>query len=235
MHIFWWRLTFKWRMSQDSPPRRQLQMGQRLHEFLVQSRQRSHRQGKRGQQGLMATGSEAIGLGGQETGQPAGHVVHVGHGTGAHGHRGVTFWAEAHGHRHHLLKPVAWTTRQWTFTRSLCEMLPPASPHYLHRPHAPGDEGRKGTQPVIFKCCRACRAKSKPTPSSSSDAWFKANLYELWAFQYLFSEDYQTLLFGIHSPFPSTPPPEFKFVILKVSALFCSPLSSWVTHFYVLI
>lgn len=114
MHIFWWRLTFKWRMSQDGPPKRQLQMGQCLHEFLVQSGQRSHRQGKRGQQGLMATGSEAIGLGDQQAGQPAGHVVHVGHGSGAHGHRGVTFWAEAHRHRHRLLKPVAWTTRQWT-------------------------------------------------------------------------------------------------------------------------
>ena len=86
-------------------------MGQSQHELLVQSRQCSRRQGKWGQQGLVATGCEAIGLGDQQASQPAGHIVHIGHGVRAHGHRGVTFRAEAHRHRHCLLKPVAWMTR----------------------------------------------------------------------------------------------------------------------------
>ena len=87
-------------------------MSQGQHKLLVQSGQCPRRQGKRGQQGLVAAGGEAIGLGDQQTGQPAGHVVHVGHRVRAHGHRGVTFRAEAHRHGDRLLKPVAWMTRQ---------------------------------------------------------------------------------------------------------------------------
>jgi hypothetical protein len=82
-------------------------LGQSQHELLIQGRQRFHCQGKRGQQRLVTAGRESVSLSDQQTSQPAGHVVHVGHWARAHGHWGVPFRAEAHRYRHRLLKPVA--------------------------------------------------------------------------------------------------------------------------------
>lgn len=87
-------------------------MSQSQHQLLVQRRQCSCWQSKWRQQTLMTPSSEAISLGDQQPGQPASHVVYISHWAGAHGYWRVTFWTEAHRHRHCLLTSVACTRQQ---------------------------------------------------------------------------------------------------------------------------
>lgn len=152
-------------------------MGQGQHELLIQGRQCSRRQGKWGQQGLVATGCEAIGLRHQQTSQPASHVVHVGHWAGAHGHWRVTFWAEAHRYRHRLLKPMAWTTRQWTVhPKSVGDGLTgvqcASSTSQLKQTTRPGRTRWKGKPAHYPYTLPSTWAKLMLTPSSFSNSWF---------------------------------------------------------------